>query len=132
MSSEGSLRGAKQSWDRAFAEGRLDDFVEWFAEDARLLINEQPEVGGRQAIRSSFEEVISRFDTSEMQVHEDVLRVHGSRGYTYNAFDEILRSHDGSLTIRVQGRMVTFWRLEPGGWRVTLVLTGRSAPDEAL
>ncbi len=75
---------------------------------------------------------MSRFDTSEMHVHEEVLRVHGSFGYAYHTFQEILRARDGSLAIRVQGRMVTFWRREQGGWRVTLVLTGRSAPDEAL
>lgn len=132
MSSEDPLRGAKQSWDRAFAEGRLDDFVGWFAEDARLLINEEPEVVGRDAIRSSFEEVMSRFDTSEMHVHEEVLRVQGSFGHAYHTFQEILRARDGSLAIRVQGRMITFWRQDQEGWRVTLVLTGRSAPDEAL
>jgi hypothetical protein len=39
--SDAELEQAIDSFDRAFIEGRLDDFLTFFAEDARLLLHNQ-------------------------------------------------------------------------------------------
>jgi ketosteroid isomerase-like protein len=61
-----------------------------------------------------------------------VVDVHGDRGYVLGSFDEVLRGRGGTTGIRVRGRVVHFWRRLEGRWRIEMLLTGRSAPDEEV
>jgi uncharacterized protein (TIGR02246 family) len=126
------LNEAIEAFDRAFSEGQLDELLAFFASDAQLLIHQQEAVIGREAIRSSFAGVFDDFDTSSYETRYDVIDVHGDRAYALASFDEVLRPQDGRPGIRIHGRVVHFWRRErEGTWRITRLLTSRSAPDES-
>jgi len=127
----GDLRRSIESFDRAFAQGRLEEFLSFFADDARLLIHQQDEVAGTEAIRASFDEVFRSFDTSAYETRYDVVDEHGDRAYVLASFDEVLRPREGAAGLRIHGRTVQFWgRQADGAWRISVLLTARSAPDE--
>lgn len=86
---------------------------------------------GKQAVRASFASVFASFDTSAYEPRYEMIDVHGDRAYVLASFEEVLRPRDGQPGIRVHGRIVQFWRREEDGeWRVVVLLTARSAPDE--
>jgi ketosteroid isomerase-like protein len=125
---EAELSETIDSFDRAFSEGRLDEFSAGFADDAQLLIHQQETITGKEAISASFGQVFD--DTSAYQPRYEIIDVRGNRAYVLVSFDEVLRPRDGQPGIRVRGRAVHFWRRENGAWRIVMLLTGRSAPDE--
>jgi ketosteroid isomerase-like protein len=127
---EAELSETIDSFDRAFSEGRLDEFSAGFADDAQLLIHQQETITGKEAISASFGQVFDQFDTSAYQPRYEIIDVRGNRAYVLVSFDEVLRPRDGQPGIRVRGRAVHFWRRENGAWRIVMLLTGRSAPDE--
>jgi ketosteroid isomerase-like protein len=90
-------------------------------------------VSGLEAIREAFAGVFEGFDTSAYEPTVDILDVHGDHGYVLVSFRETLRPRAGGPGVLVSGRNVQFWhRRGEGGWRITMVLTARSAPDEPV
>jgi hypothetical protein len=55
----------------------------------------------------------------------------GNLAYVLASFDEALRPRDGQPGIRIHGRSVQFWRREEEAWRIVMLLTARSAPEES-
>ena len=128
---DSELGEAIEAFDRAFSEGRLDEFLAFFASDAQLLVHQQEAVIGREAIRSSFADVFDAFDTSSYEPRYDIIDVHGDHAYALASFDEVLRPRDGQPGIRIHGRVVHLWRRDSDEtWRIARLLTARSAPDE--
>jgi ketosteroid isomerase-like protein len=87
---DAELQEAIASWDRAFAEGRLDEFSAFFADDAHLLIHHQETLVAKEAIRASFAAIFDQFDTSAFEPRYDVVDVHGDRAYVLASFEEVL------------------------------------------
>ena len=124
------LRDAIDRFDRAFAAGDAEAFFETFVSDARVLIHQEEALEGIEAIRSSFGPLFEAIDTSEYRARYEVVDTHGDRGYVLSSFDEVLRPRDGTAGIRVRGRAVHFWLREGEEWRIRILLTSRSGPDE--
>jgi uncharacterized protein (TIGR02246 family) len=124
------LNEAIAAFDRAFSEGRLEEFLAFFDDDAHAHIHNQEALIGKEAIRSSFGPVFDGFDTSAYEPRYDTIDVHGDHGYVLATFDEALRPKDGEPGIRVRGRAVQFWRRQrDGAWRIVRLLTARRGPD---
>jgi ketosteroid isomerase-like protein len=86
---------------------------------------------GRGGAGRAFGRVFEMFDTSDYTPGYEVIEVHGDQAYVLGAFEETLSPRSGEHGTRVHGRVVLFWaRDKEEGWRVTRLLTGRSAPDE--
>jgi uncharacterized protein (TIGR02246 family) len=121
---------ALSTFSRAFAAGDAEVFVGLFADDARVLLHEQPALVGRAAIGQMFTELFAMIDTGGFEIDYDIVEVHQDRAYVLATFHETLRPKDAAPAIEVDGRLVCFWhRHEDGTWRVTRVLTGRASPD---
>lgn len=128
---DAELREAMGALDTAFAEGRLEELTAFIAHDARLLLHHQKAVVGKEAVRASFAAIFAGFDTSAYKPSYEVTAVHGDRAYVIASFEEVLRARAGQPGIQVHGRMVQFWRRdEDREWRIVVLLTARSAPDE--
>jgi uncharacterized protein (TIGR02246 family) len=119
---------ALTTFSDSFAAGDVDRFLELFADDARVLLHEQPALLGLPAISESFVELFAGVDTSAFAIELDVVDVSGDRAYVLASFTETLVIRDGP-TVDVDGRIVIYWRRDPDGWRVIRVLTSRAAPD---
>jgi len=121
---------ALATFSRSFATGDGETFVGLFADDAKALLHEEPALEGAAAIREMFMGLFAMVDTAGFEVDYDTIDVQGDRAYVLASFRETLRPKDGTSAIRVDGRLVCFWRrAEDGRWQVTRVLTGRAAPD---
>jgi uncharacterized protein (TIGR02246 family) len=121
---------ALSTFSRAFAAGDAEVFVDPFADDARVLLHEQPPLVGRTAIGQTFTELFATVDTGGFEIDYDIVEVHHDRAYVLATFHETLRTKGGAPAIEVDGRLVCFWhRHEDGTWRVSRVLTGRASPD---
>ena len=127
------LLAALDAFDRAFIEGCAEELGALFADDAQLLLHNQPTIVGQQSITEAFRETFAAFDTSAYEPAYDTVEVYTDRAYVLGAFTEVLRPREGGPGLAVVGRVVLFWRREPDGvWRTTRVLTSRSAPDEEV
>ena len=119
-------------FDRAFVEGRLDDLVSFFTDDARALFHLNEALIGKEAIYEAFKSVLDAFDTSSYEPDYEILDVLGDHAYALLTFKEVLRPKDGTAGVRVHGRAVHFWRYgQDAGWQLAALLTARSAPDES-
>ena len=128
-----ALLAALDAFDRAFIEGHAEELGALFADDAQLLLHYQPAIVGRQAVTEAWRETFAAFDTSAYEPTYETVEVHTDNAYVLASFTEVLRSREGGPGLAVAGRIVLFWRREPDGvWRVTRVLTWRSAPDEEV
>lgn len=83
---EAELSETIDSFDRAFSEGRLDEFSAGFADDAQLLIHQQETITGKEAISASFGQVFDQFDTSAYQPRYEIIDVRGNRAYVLVSF----------------------------------------------
>ena len=127
------LLAALDAFDRAFIEGRAEELGALFADDAQLLLHNQPTIVGQQSITEAFRETFAAFDTSAYEPAYDTVELHTHNAYVLASFTEVLRPREGGSGIAVAGRVVLFWRREPDGvWRTTRALTSRSAPDEEV
>ena len=126
---EAELSETIDSFDRAFSEGDWTSFGGVCRRRA-IADPQQETITGKEAISASFGQVFDQFDTSAYQPRYEIIDVRGNRAYVLVSFDEVLRPRDGQPGIRVRGRAVHFWRRENGAWRIVMLLTGRSAPDE--
>jgi len=87
---------------------------------------------GKDGAGRAFGQVLEMFDTSDYTPRYEVIEVHGDRAYVLGPFEETLSPRSGESGTQVHGRVVLFWARDEEGWRVTLLLTGRSAPDEPI
>jgi ketosteroid isomerase-like protein len=125
------LTESLDAFDRAFAEGRPEEFSAFFADDAQLLLNNLETVIGGEAIGALFAGAFEAFDYSAYEVQYDIIDVHGDQAYVLGSYDELICPWDGGAGTRVDGRIVYFWRAESDGtWKVVRALTARSAPDQ--
>lgn len=125
------LQKALDGAEAAFAEGLVDEYSSFYADNSLLLIHNQAAIQGKEAIRASFAEVFDGFDTSAYRQTYEIIDVHDRHAYVLSHFEEVLRPRDGKPGIRIHGRLVLFLqRQDDGRWRITMALTGRSAPEE--
>jgi ketosteroid isomerase-like protein len=125
------LRESLNAFDRAFAEGAIEEVSAFFADDAQVLLNNSEAIIGGEAIRAFFGGFLSAFDTSAYEAQYDITDVHGDQAYVLGSFDELLCPRGGGTGTRVHGRIVLFWRAQRDGtWKIERILTGRSAPDQ--
>jgi ketosteroid isomerase-like protein len=96
-----------------------------------VLLHEEPALEGLEAIRTSFAELFAAIDTSAFVFKPDVTDVGADRAHVLASFTETLTPRQGGPAIEVNGRIVLFWRLVDGQWRLIRVLTSRAAPDRA-
>jgi ketosteroid isomerase-like protein len=126
------LGEALRAFDETFRRGDLEELARLFAPDIELLVHQQEAIVGKDSAGRAFGRVLEMFDTSDYAPRYDVIEVHGDRAYVLGPFEETLSSRSGEPGIRVHGRVVLFWRRDEEGWRITRLLTGRSAPDEPI
>ena len=120
-------------FDRAIRQGDAGNLEAFFAEDARLFWHHEQAIDGRAAIGAAYRDLFDAFDTSDYEPAYDSIEVHGDAAYALAEFRETLRRRQAGPSLLVRGRSVFFWRRESdGAWRVTRLLTGRSAPTEEL
>ncbi len=127
------LQDALAAFDTTFRAGDGARFEAFFTEDSRLFFHEQPPIEGRAAIGAAYRNLFADVDTSAYQPDYHSIDVHGDTAYVIADFRETLRPWEAGSSVLVHGRIVLFWRREPDGvWRVTRLLTSRSAPEEEL
>jgi len=129
-SPRGELEEALRAFDEAFRRGHLDELSRLFSPDIQLLVHEQEAIVGKDGAGRAFGQVLEMFDTSDYTPRYGVIEVHGDQAYVLGAFEETLSPRSGEPGTRVRGRVVLFWARDEEGWRITRLLTGRSAPDE--
>lgn len=127
------LLEALAALDRAKVAGEARRAGEYFAEDAEMLWDRHEAVVGRTAIVETYARIFEWADYSDWIAEYRVVDVYENHAYVLGTFDELIRPSDGSNPIRVLGRVVQFWRKEPGGsWLVAFGLTGRRAEEEEV
>jgi ketosteroid isomerase-like protein len=118
--------------DAAFAAGDAAAFGALLADDTQVMWNDRETIVGRQAVHDAFAGLFSAVDTSEWRPDHHTIEVYADGAYVMSDFIETLRPADGGHAVRVRGRAVFFWRRTEIGWRLTRLLTARSAPDEEV
>lgn len=125
-----SFEATLSDFDRAFAEGDADAFAALLDDAVELHWNDQATVRGRSDVDGAFRGVFAAFDTSAFEPTHHTIEVHADAAYVMSDFTETLRPREGGPATQIQGRLVVFWRIAQSGWRITRILTARSAPDQ--
>lgn len=128
----GTLQTALSAFGTAFADGDIDTLAALLAEDVQLMWHHQDTITGRVNVVSAFGEVFDSVDTSQWKPDHHTVKVHDKAAYVLSDFTETLLPYDGRAGLRVSGRIVLFFRRDSDRWRVTRILTARSAPDEEV
>ncbi len=130
---EDSVRAAIAAFDRAFAAGDAAALAALFTDDARLLLLYGPPFEGRAAIQAQWAKGFARFDTSAWLTEPLIVDVHGDSAYTLSTYSETLVPREPGLSQSVLGRVVLFWRRDPGGpWRIVLCMNSHVRPIEDI
>ena len=130
---EDSVRAAIAAFDRAFAAGDAAELAALFAEDARLLLQYGPPFEGRAAIEAQWAKGFDRFDTSAWLTEPLIVDVHGDSAYTLSTYSETLVPREPGPSQSVLGRVVLFWRRDPGGpWQVVMAMNSHVRPIEEV
>jgi ketosteroid isomerase-like protein len=121
---------ALRSFDDTLRTGQAQEITGMFAEDCCALIHYQAAIQGREAVVEAFNQFFGTFEVSVYEPDYDVIDVMGDQAYVLGSFREVLQPRKGGSVVQVFGRIVLFWRRIAGEWRVTRLLTARSAPDQ--
>ena len=131
----GTLRAELIQADRDFArrvrEGRLESWVDAFAEDGMVLPKDGPIAAGGEAIRELFAPLFSQpgFDITWSPAGSNVASS-GDLGYTFGTWKTSIEEPSGSVQ-EAEGKNVTIWRREADGrWRVQLDM-GNTQPTSS-
>jgi uncharacterized protein (TIGR02246 family) len=118
---------------QAFAAGDAPRLSRLFAPDAQLLLLHQEPLEGRGAILAHWSRLFGAWDTSAWRTTLVSADVHGDRAYTLSTYSETLVPRGDGPSRRVVGRLVLFFRREPGGpWQVSLALNSHIRPIEEI
>lgn len=107
-----------RAWARAAEAGNVDSILDYWTNDARVLLPDQPTLVGKPALRSmvSGSLAIPGFHIT-WKPDSAVVSVSGDLGYTYGTNQVTAPDPAGHLAT-TEGRYVTIWRAEPDGrWR---------------
>lgn len=90
-------------------------------------------IEGRPAILAHWTRLFERFDTSAWRAESLVVDVHGGAAYTASTYSETLVPREPGPSHSVLGRLVLFWRRDPGGeWRVSFAMNSHVRPVEEV
>ncbi len=114
---EQSLMDADRAFDKATLERGLDGWMSFFADDARMNAP-GGEVKGKAALREVYAKMFARkeFSIRWQPLHAESSK-DGTLGYTYGQAQTSFRNDAGEIQKR-DGRYITVWRREAGGWKV--------------
>lgn len=104
------------AFNRAATERGVDGWMQFMADDARLLNAGAGEVQGKDAIRGQMAALGTAGNPGSLRLEWRPLggEERGELGYTYGNF--IAYTPRGER----RGKYTTIWRREPSGWKVVL------------
>ncbi len=127
----GGIQEALVAFDTSLATGDATAFVGLLAEDVELMWHYNPTIVGRSAVDQAFRQLFATYDTSAWKADHHTIEIHDNAAYVISDISETLRPYEGDrATRRIEGRIVLFWRWEEDGWRITRLLSARSAPED--
>lgn len=110
------LIATDSAFNRAATERGVDGWMQYMADDARLLLGGAGEVRGREDVRKSMEALGTAGNPGALRLEWKPLggEERGELGYTFGNY--VAYSPQGEK----RGKYATFWRREPTGWKVVL------------
>lgn len=110
------LMATDAAFNRAATERGVDGWMQFMADDARLLVGGGGEVHGREEIRKAMEDLGTAGNPGTLRLEWKPLGgdERGELGYTFGNY--VAYTPRGEK----RGKYTTIWRREPVGWRVVL------------
>ena len=128
---EARLMQTSRDWSRASASGNVDSVLDYWAEDALVIMPDQPPMRGRQAIRAYLEASMKTpgfrigWEPQEARVSSS-----GDMGYLVERTTVSVNGPDGR-PVESHFRVVTVWRKAPDGSWKNVVDISNAAPAAA-
>ena len=129
---EARLMEVSREWARAAASGNVDSILDYWADDAVVMMPDLPTFRGKQAIRSYVQESfkIPGFKISWEPLEAEISKS-GDLGYLLERTEVTLPDEAGKLRTH-QSRSVTIWRKDSNGnWRNVVDISNAAAPRES-
>jgi ketosteroid isomerase-like protein len=128
-----SLLETLAAFDETFSQDRGSDMGAFFSPHARLMWPGIEDIVGRDAVRFAFEQLVATFTTISWRPEWTTIEVFGDRAISIGRFTEDRAPRAGGPSVRVFGRLVELWSLDPQGkWTIDIALTSRYAEDQPL
>jgi len=124
---------AVSRFNHTFSQGLIDEVVQLFSKDAKMMWPSMEDIVGREAIRSALGEFFGQFTPLAFEPNRQIVEVCGNKAFTIGRFIEDLAPKEGGSAHRVHGRLVEMWSLtDEGDWVIELLITTRYADNEIL
>jgi ketosteroid isomerase-like protein len=119
-----------REYEKAFYEGGSQAMASVYTPDAKLLIEDEAIIEGRQAIAEFWKVACERANTVQMKrsIHTDELESSGDLGYKRNTVTLEIPAKEGKTVTHVI-KSITVWKREADGvWRIAQDISNRNAP----
>lgn len=131
------IHGIRERIEAAENAGDADVFVSLMAEDAVLMVPDQPVQDGKPAcaafVRNVLSGLLSRF-TRQISYVSDEVAVLGDTAFDRGTFSFTVSPRDGGMTTRVTGKYLWLLRRDAGDawqmWRMMLSLDEGDEPTD--
>ena len=120
-------------WNEYAAAANDGDMARWIA----LWINDGiqmppgvPRRVGKEEIRKEMQPVFDLFDTSNMIIHTEEVRILGDRAYSHGTYTFEMAPKAGGDTIEVSGKFLTILAKQvDGSWKMAIDCHNYNAPS---
>lgn len=117
------LAAMSDRWVEALAAGDIDGMVGLYTADCRIMPPNAPMIEGRDAVRSSFSELMDAGITGEIKTIEST--VAGDIGYKIGTYTLI--APDGSVVAK--GKFSESWKKTSAGWQMSSDMFSSDLPN---
>lgn len=104
----------RQAWlkgDTAAALGLISD-------DIRILIAGVPDIAGKDSARKLFLDEMAKYEVPVLKLDHQEVIMSGDHAIVIGHYEEIQIPKKGGAPSQADGRYMTVWRREGGGWRI--------------
>jgi uncharacterized protein (TIGR02246 family) len=128
-----AISETEEAWAKVGLARDVDKFVTYYADDAVLLLPNEPPLVGREAIAGGLKPLLSdpnfsiTFHASKVEVAKS-----GDMGYTRGRYTMTVTDTASKKVVSDKGTYVTCWRKSPDGtWKATVDTTISEIPVSA-
>ncbi len=110
------VKDLDKEWVKAAKAGDADGLAKLYAADAVMYPPDESQVKGTDAIRASYQKMLSTMNVKDMQLNYDVFREAGSTSWASGRFTMTMEPKAGGAPQTMEGRFTSVAERKGGKW----------------
>ena len=115
----------------AATDGDMERWISLWTDDGIQMPPGAPRRVGKKRIQSEMQPVFDFYDTSEMSIHIEEVRILGDRAYSHGTYEFIVTPKEGGETTSYSGTFLNILEKQvDGSWKFAIDCHNYDAPSE--